>query len=69
MLWEVDIYPASGQPDRNASVVAAAAADLGIAPGMRVVAGGGYLIQGDLDRDGVSGRAVLIEDVASSNDR
>ena len=24
MLWEVDIYPASGQPDRTASVVAGA---------------------------------------------
>ena len=29
MLWEVDIYPASGQADREASEVAADAADLG----------------------------------------
>ncbi len=31
MLWEVDIYPAAGQPDLLAADVAAAAAELGLA--------------------------------------
>ena len=30
-LWEVDIYPADGQPDPAAEAVAASAADLGLA--------------------------------------
>ena len=30
-LWEVDIYPAEGQPDRLGQLVADDAADLGIA--------------------------------------
>ena len=29
-LWEVDIYPAPGQPDVAASAIAAGAADLGL---------------------------------------
>ncbi len=50
MLWEVDIYPADGQPDRTARQVAADAADLGIAARLTVAAASGYLIQGELSR-------------------
>jgi phosphoribosylformylglycinamidine synthase len=71
MLWEVDIYPAPGQPDRTASDVRAAAAELGIAPALAVATAHGYLIQGPLDErqiariaaellvDGVVERAVI----------
>src|SRR5262245_19250210 len=47
MLWEVDIFPADGQPDRAARQVAADAADLGIARDLQVASAAGYLIQGD----------------------
>ncbi len=50
MLWEVDIYPAEGQPDRAARSVAADAADLGLAQDLPVTASSGYLIQGELSR-------------------
>jgi phosphoribosylformylglycinamidine synthase len=71
MLWEVDIYPVSGQPDRGGAAVAGAAAELGIGADVRVAAGHGFLIQGDLDEaqvrriadellvDGVVERAVI----------
>ena len=49
MLWEVDIYPARGLSDRTGSAVAAAAAELGLADGLRVAAAHGYLIEGPLD--------------------
>lgn len=48
MLWQVDIYPAAGQPDLVAERLAADAADLGLAARLRVAAAHGYLIQGDL---------------------
>ena len=50
MLWEIDIYPAPGQPDRLALQAAAGAAELGIAQNLQVVAATGYLIEGRLDR-------------------
>ena len=50
MLWEVDIYPAAGQPDLLGRSVAAAAADLGLAADLAVAAARGYLIQGDAGR-------------------
>jgi len=49
MLWEIDIYPAPGQPDRLAQQVAADARDLGFARDLNVTAASGYLIQGKLD--------------------
>jgi phosphoribosylformylglycinamidine synthase len=52
MLWEVDIYPAEGQPDLVGRRVAADAADLGLTDRqggrVAVAAGYGYLIEGDL---------------------
>ncbi len=50
MLWEVDIYPAAGQPDLIGARVAADAADLGLSSDLRVASAHGYLIQGDLNR-------------------
>ncbi len=57
MLWEVDIYPAEGQPDRTARSIAAEAADLGVAENLDVTAAAGYLIQGELSRADVEGLA------------
>ena len=53
MLWEIDIYPAPGQPDRLALQVAADAAELRIANDLHVTAASGYLIQGELNRQQV----------------
>jgi phosphoribosylformylglycinamidine synthase len=51
MLWEIDIYPAEGQPDRAAERLIAAARELGLAGDLRIATARGYLVQGDsLDR-------------------
>lgn len=50
MLWEVDIYPAAGQPDLDALRVATDAAELGLSPQLKVAAARGYLVQGRFDR-------------------
>jgi phosphoribosylformylglycinamidine synthase subunit PurSL len=50
MLWEIDIYPAPGQPDRLGLQVAANAAELGIATGLKASSASGYLIQGPLEQ-------------------
>jgi len=48
MLWEIDIYPAPGEPDLLGSGVASDAADLGLAGGLSIQGVRGYLLQGDL---------------------
>lgn len=65
MLWEVDIYPSAGQPNRVAAGAAAAAADLGIAPIENIVAAGGYLVQGSLEPDEMAriARELLVDGV------
>ncbi|MDZ7616602.1 MAG: phosphoribosylformylglycinamidine synthase, partial [Patescibacteria group bacterium] len=50
MLWEVDIYPAEGQPDLPAQQVAHEAPDAGLPADMQVRVARGYLVQGPLDR-------------------
>src|ERR1043165_6212830 len=50
MLWEVDIYPAPGQPDRLAEKIISEAAELGIATNLKAVAATGYLLQGAVER-------------------
>lgn len=45
MLWEVDIHPRPGLPDRDAEQVAADAADLGIADALGVRSARGFLIE------------------------
>ncbi len=47
MLWEIDIHPVDGQPDRAGERVASAARELGLADDLRVAAARGYLIQAD----------------------
>ncbi len=49
MLWEVDIYPAPGQPDLLGRPISTAAAELGLAAELEVAAARGYLIQADWD--------------------
>ncbi|HND56550.1 MAG TPA: hypothetical protein PLV92_29230, partial [Pirellulaceae bacterium] len=49
MLWEIDIYPAPGQPDLTGRGVAVAAADFGLAARLHVHAARGFLLQGELD--------------------
>jgi phosphoribosylformylglycinamidine synthase len=52
-LWEVDIYPAEGLPDVRGGTVAADAADLGLAAGVRVASASGFLIEGQLSEQQV----------------
>ena len=52
-LWEVDIYPAAGQPDLAGRRVAADAADLGLGDQLTIRAAYGYLLQGELTREQV----------------
>ena len=67
MLWEVDIYPRSGQPNQAADDVVTEAADLGL-PRLCVTAARGYLIQGRLERDQVErlARELLADDVVET---
>ena len=46
MLWEIDIHPAEGQPDRAAERVANTARELGLASDLHAATARGYLIQG-----------------------
>ncbi|MCA9196289.1 MAG: phosphoribosylformylglycinamidine synthase subunit PurS, partial [Planctomycetales bacterium] len=48
-LWEVDIQPAVGLPNRSAEQVVTDAKDLGIATNLIVHASRGYLVEGHLD--------------------
>ena len=48
MLFEVDLYPRAGQPDRLAADVTFAARDLGIAENLQVAAARGFLLSGEL---------------------
>ncbi len=49
-LWEIDIYPAAGQPDRLAQAIAGDVADLGLAPDLSLTAARSFLVQGQLDQ-------------------
>jgi phosphoribosylformylglycinamidine synthase len=53
MLWEVDVHPAPGQPNRAAQRVAVEAAELGLATDLAVTAAHGFLIEGDLSGEQV----------------
>jgi phosphoribosylformylglycinamidine synthase len=46
MLWEIDIHPKEGQPDRAAMRVAAAARELNLAANLQVATARGFLLQG-----------------------
>jgi phosphoribosylformylglycinamidine synthase subunit PurSL len=47
-LWEVDIYPADGQPDLAGRRAAVDAIDLGLPKQLSIHAAHGYLLQGAL---------------------
>ncbi|HVX11708.1 MAG TPA: phosphoribosylformylglycinamidine synthase subunit PurL [Pirellulales bacterium] len=48
MLWEIDIYPAEGQPDLAGKRIAADAAEMGLSDRLQVRAAHGYLLAGNL---------------------
>ena len=50
-LWEIDIYPAEGQPDLLADAVAGDAADMGLADDLAILSARGFLVQGELDEE------------------
>lgn len=52
-LWEVDVFPATGQPDLVVDEIAATAADLALDDVRPCAAAHGYLIEGTLNRDEV----------------
>ena len=64
-LWEVDIYPADGQPDIIGDAVSQDARDLGLSDSVRVHAARGYLLQGDLNQQQIAQAAsqLLADDV------
>jgi phosphoribosylformylglycinamidine synthase subunit PurSL len=47
-LWQIDIYPADGQPDALGSSAASAAADMGIAKDLTIHGAYGFLLGGPL---------------------
>ncbi len=49
MLWQVDIYPAPGQPDLEAARVKSEAFDLGLGDSLAVTSGRGFLLAGAAD--------------------
>lgn len=53
-LWEIDIYPAPGEPDILGRGVASDAADIGLGSGLAVSVGRGFLLQGELTKDQVN---------------
>ena len=55
MLWEIDLHPKSGSPDREAAQVATDAHDLGIAENLSINSARGFLVEGtDLSEDQVA---------------
>src|SRR5687768_11985285 len=49
-LWQIDVYPASGQPDPLGRGIMADAADLGLGKNLQVTTARGYLVQGQLEQ-------------------
>jgi phosphoribosylformylglycinamidine synthase subunit PurSL len=47
MLWEIDIHPAPGQPDRAGERIAAAARELRLADDLHVATARGFLVQSE----------------------
>ena len=50
-LWQIDIWPEDGQPDRLASELLSDAADLRLPESLRIAAARGFLIEGDVSHD------------------
>ncbi|MCH2180030.1 MAG: phosphoribosylformylglycinamidine synthase subunit PurL [Mariniblastus sp.] len=53
VLWQIEISPDAGQPDRLARNILADAKDLGISASLSLSASRGFLVQGPLDRNQV----------------
>ena len=68
VIWQIELYPVHGQPDRLAEVVADAAHDLQLSPEFRVSAARGFLIQGPLEAGQVEqiARDLLAEPVVEA---
>ncbi|MFM2096157.1 MAG: Phosphoribosylformylglycinamidine synthase subunit PurL [Planctomycetota bacterium] len=49
-LWEIDVYPAAGQPDLIGRAALAAARDFDFGKNLNLAAAQGYLVQGELNR-------------------
>ncbi|WP_164102496.1 phosphoribosylformylglycinamidine synthase subunit PurL [Candidatus Laterigemmans baculatus] len=49
-LWQIDIHPAPGQPDRDSHRIAEEIHELGLADALNLRFARGFLVQGDLDR-------------------
>lgn len=64
-LWEIDIYPAPGNPDVAAQSIASGAADLGISAPLTVRTARGYLLEGELQQSQAEqlARELLADDV------
>ncbi len=65
MLWEVDIYPVEGCPNRSAAAADSAATELGLPAGLLQSAATGYLIQGNLSEADIRriARELLVDSV------
>jgi len=67
-LWQIDIYPADGQPDALGSSAVSAAADMGIAKNLDVQGAYGFLLSGSLSEQDVKriGQQLLSDPIAQS---
>jgi phosphoribosylformylglycinamidine (FGAM) synthase PurS component len=65
MLWQVDIFPGEGQPDRTGEHLAAQASQLGLGENLRVAAARGYLLEGELTAGDVQrlARELLVDSI------
>ncbi len=68
-LWQIDIRPVAGQPDRIAEKMLAGASDWQLPTSMQLIASRGFLIQGTLDRVAVEqiSRRLLVEPVVEQS--
>jgi phosphoribosylformylglycinamidine synthase len=60
LIWQVEIRPAVGQPDRLGSCKLANAMDLQLPEQLKISAARGYLLQGSLERVAVEGLAAKL---------
>ena len=67
-LWQIDIYPADGQPDALGSSAASAAADMGIAKDLTIHGAYGFLLSGPLSESETKriGQQLLSDPIAQT---
>ena len=68
-VWQIEIYPSSGMPDRIANSVADSARDMKLSPDFQVAAARGFLIQGDLNLEQAEKitQALLVDSVVETH--